>query len=284
MLTLTTHQKMSLARAAQRLIMTGRGAVGLGAESAATRSGIRWHLDLNEGIDFAIWLLGAFEYSTVRTCQRLIAPGDVVVDIGANIGAHTLHLARAVGADGAVVAVEPTDFAFAKLSRNVAANHELSPRIRLIQAMLGAEDGGEPAPEIYSSWPLNVASDAHPLHHGQLQTCSGARRVTLDSLLGELGIPRVGLIKIDVDGFECDVFKGAQQVLERDRPKLVMELAPYVLRERGTSLAEMLALLNMDRYQLVDVGTDKVLPGDAATLERLIPTGGCRNVIAMPLV
>ena len=65
-----------------------------------SENGIRYHLDLNEGIDFSIYLLGSFEPGTQRTLQKLVKPGDVVFDIGANIGAHTLSMAQSVGDSG----------------------------------------------------------------------------------------------------------------------------------------------------------------------------------------
>lgn len=83
------------------------------------RDGIHWDLDLSEGIDFAIFLLGGLELRTLRLYRRLVQPGDTVLDVGANIGAHALPLARLVGASGRVVAFEPTQFAFCKLQRNL---------------------------------------------------------------------------------------------------------------------------------------------------------------------
>ena len=95
-----TKQKILLARWVQLLVMAARRLAGRGPSTQVTRQGIRWAQDLREGIDFSIWLLGSFEPETVRCYQRLIRPGDVVLDIGANIGAHTLPLARAVGPSG----------------------------------------------------------------------------------------------------------------------------------------------------------------------------------------
>jgi len=71
------------------------------------RRGLMWSLDLSEGIDFSIYLLGAFERSTTITLEKLVKPGDVVFDLGANIGAHTVVLAQLVGGAGQVLAFEP---------------------------------------------------------------------------------------------------------------------------------------------------------------------------------
>src|ERR1700732_2573671 len=112
---LTTRQKIALARTVQRPVIAWRGLATLGPVTTVRRRRVRWTLDLREGIDFSIWLLGAFELATVRAYERIVRPGDTVLDIGANIGAHVLHLARAVGAEGKVWAIEPTDYAINKL-------------------------------------------------------------------------------------------------------------------------------------------------------------------------
>ena len=93
----------------------GRRLVGGGPELVTSRQGLTWQLDLREGIDLSIYLLGRFEPSTVRCYTRLVNPGDVVLDVGANIGAHTLPLARLVGEAGRVIAFELTRYAFLKL-------------------------------------------------------------------------------------------------------------------------------------------------------------------------
>jgi len=121
------------------------------ARNAGASSGV-W--TCAEGIDFSIYLLGAFERSTVRALQKLVIPGSVVFDIGANIGAHTLGLARSVGPAGRVFAIEPSDFAFAKLKRNLALNPELESRTHAHQILLAAEIEALLPPTIYASWPL----------------------------------------------------------------------------------------------------------------------------------
>src|SRR5260370_23083912 len=124
---LTTKTKVSLAALAYKVVAMGRSAVGKDHRATVRRGGLRWSLDLNEGIDFSIYLLGAFERSTVSTLRKLVKPGDTVFDIGANIGAHTLGLARSVGARGHVLAFEPAAFAFPKLKRNLPLIPALPP-------------------------------------------------------------------------------------------------------------------------------------------------------------
>src|SRR5687767_12418481 len=101
---LSTRTKMFLARVAQGVVMAGLRIVGQGPEVIVRRGGLRWKLDLEEGIDFAIFIMGALEPSAVAAYRDLVRPGATVLDIGANIGAHTLPLAKAVGPTGRVLA------------------------------------------------------------------------------------------------------------------------------------------------------------------------------------
>lgn len=278
---LKTKQKMQLARFAQILALGARQLIGLGATARVERQGITWQLDLHEGIDFSIWLLHTYEPATVRSYLRIIQPGHVVLDIGANIGAHTLHLARAVGARGRVVAFEPTDYAFAKLAENLALNPALASRVGCKQFMLGDADAPlATTGPVYSSWPLKEEGELHDLHRGRLMTTNGASRRTLDSAVAEIGLSRVDCIKLDIDGHECAMLRGAREVLRRWHPTIIMELAPYVLEEHGASLGELLQLLAAHGYLLYHARADKMLTMDAPTLHEMIPPGASLNVVA----
>lgn len=278
---LKTKHKIALASLVQNVVMGGRRVAGKGTTTQVERSGVRWELDLREGIDFSIWLLGSFEPETVSAYQSIVRQGDVVIDIGANIGAHTLLLAKAVGEAGRVIAIEPTDFAYAKLCRNRSLNPELAERIHPVQSMLvgdGSED--QITPELYSSWPLGKNEGVHELHQGRLMTTTGARARTLDSVVEELAPERVDCIKLDIDGFECEMFRGAARVLKQWHPTFIMELAPYALEEQGASLEQLISLLQAHDYDLFDLANRSRLPLDSTILEQRIPPGASMNVIA----
>src|SRR2546423_1295891 len=119
---LKTSHKILIARLLNWIVTGARKLVGLGPQVTVIRQGVKWTLDLNEGIDFSIWLLGGFEPQTLRQYEKLVKPGSTVIDIGANVGAHTLPFARLVGKSGRVVAFEPTKWAIGKLKRNLELN------------------------------------------------------------------------------------------------------------------------------------------------------------------
>ncbi len=277
---MTTKTKIALAAIAYRTIATGRSIVGKSDAAIVRRAGVRWYLDLSEGIDFSIYLLGAFERSTHATLQKLVRPGDTVFDIGANIGAHTLGLAQGVGPSGKVYAFEPTDLAFEKLKRNLALNPELEMRTYAYQILLADDPSVPRETEIYASWPLTADDSVHPKHRGRLVTTLHASVDTLDGFVERESIDRVNLIKIDVDGHEYPVLKGAIKTLTTFQPVLVMELSPYVHEEKGHGFDAFVELLRDAGYSLQDASTWKPLPLRTDELEALIPDGASINVIA----
>lgn len=130
-----------------------------------------------------------------------LAPGGVFVDVGANVGTYALALARDVGAEGKVIAIEPHPVTHARLAFNHAASGYA--QVKLVQAAAGAEDGE-----------LLIETDGDNLgaSHIVARNASGkAIRVPslrLQRILEEVGANRVDALKIDVEGYEDRVLTG----------------------------------------------------------------------------
>jgi FkbM family methyltransferase len=277
---ISTKKKIAYARFIQRFVMVFRRLLKRTPLAECHRSGFVWSLDLDEGIDFSIWLLGSFESETVRSYSKMVHKGDVVLDIGANMGAHTLPLARLVGDQGHVIAFEPTKYAFTKLRKNVIGNPEIRNRVTCIQAMLVDKINEHPPSAVYSSWPLNQYENLHLGHQGKLMTTEGAIATTLDVALSGLDFDRVDFIKLDIDGFECQMLVGARETLHKWQPPIIMELAPYVLEEQGASVEELLALLCDFGYSIFSLDGKTQFSIDPLVIRTLIPKGSSLNVIA----
>jgi FkbM family methyltransferase len=275
----TTH-KIAAARAIYHVIHAGRVLIGRTDQQIVVRDGISYELDLSQGIDFAIFLGDIYERQTKIALRKLVSPGSLVLDIGANIGAHTLRLAQLVGPHGQVMAFEPTEFAFRKLTRNLELNPALSIQVDAYHCFLTVNDAVSVPKAIYSSWPLSVEAGLHAKHLGQEMQTKAAQARSLDSILAERADRKVQLVKLDVDGFECQVLDGATAMLRDTRPIFVMELAPYVLEERGTSLDQLLSYFLPNGYAFYDERSRKPLPSSARELQRMIANGACINVIA----
>jgi FkbM family methyltransferase len=275
---LTTKTKVNFARILYRAVRPFRG-----THVVVERRGIRWALDLNQGIDLSIFLFGAFEGSSVDALGRIVKPGDSVLDIGANIGAHTLRLAKAVGEEGKVTAFEPTDFAFAKLQRNLSLNPSLQSRVRAEQIMLAATSDSPLETEIYSSWPLDRTEGIHDKHCGVAMQTGRARVETLDDYALRTNMQRLDAIKMDVDGHEGQVLSGAKKTLERFRPAILMELCPYIhvgnQRADEGAFELLIRLLRELGYSMKRVEDNKSFPVDAPKLMKLIPDGAGINML-----
>ena len=275
-----TIHKIRAARVMYHAVHAGRTLLGRTDRQIAVRGGITYDLDLSQGIDFAIYLGGMFERGTASALRKLTQPSSLVLDIGANIGAHTLRLADLVGPNGRVMAFEPTDFAFRKLRRNLDLNPSLASRVEAFHCFLTATDGTAVPDAIYSAWPLAAETGLHAKHLGREMQTKSAQARSLDKILAERADRKVQLVKLDVDGFECDVLRGATSLLREMRPIFVMELAPYVLEERGSSLDELLSYFIPNGYSFYDERTQKRLPSTARELQQLVASGESVNVIA----
>jgi FkbM family methyltransferase len=178
------------------------------------------------------WYSGA-ERDHQETFKKLIEPGDVAIDIGANWGLHTLYLSRLVGPDGLVIALEPFAPAFAELEWHIRANH--CRNVKLIQYAIS--DAGGKA--------LFAAGDSAST--GSLVACD-ARSFTqkdeisvtvqqLDFVVEELGLKKLRLVKVDVEGAESRVLLGSKRTIERYRPYFVIDLHTP---EQDVSVADLL--------------------------------------------
>ena len=276
---LSTKQKIAIATCASRIVRSGRRLFGRSSSGGFTRHGIRWELDLKEGIDFAIWLFGHFEPDAYAAYRKRLKPGDVVLDIGANIGAHALPLAQCVAPTGKVLAFEPTVYAFKKLQRHCELNPGLGRIIHAQQLLLMDSSAATVPATIASAWPLEQTDGLHPDHLGRPESTAGARAVMLDEIVRDE--PRIDFIKLDVDGHELAVLRGARATLVRCKPPILIELCPQVCVEHHHTFADLVGELTGAGYRFVRFDC-RALPGDPGELERLIPPKGGLNAMALP--
>jgi FkbM family methyltransferase len=151
--------------------------------------------------------------------HRFLSAGDVLVDVGANIGLFTLLGAHLVGPGGRVLAVEPGRVSIGRLEANLALN--TLPQVSLVRAAL-ADAPGEMAlyhvalgddPQAYS-----LLSDGSDMAREMVQV------TTLDRLAEAEGLTRLDCIKIDVEGAEPMVLAGGEATLARFRPIIIFEV------------------------------------------------------------
>ncbi|GAB5442267.1 MAG: hypothetical protein Fues2KO_26160 [Fuerstiella sp.] len=165
--------------------------------------------------------------SEFRELTRLCSPGSTVLEVGAHHGMMTLLLSRCAGPEGHVLAIEASADNVLVLEANCFRNRVSNVSTHFLAC--GANDGlaqfgGE-----------------------SLAAASGTRRTvkmqTVDNFCAEQNLQHVDLLKVDVEGFEHDVFAGASDLLRQGRPKIALELHVDLLREAGSSAKQVWAIL-----------------------------------------
>ena len=174
------------------------------------------------------------DHAERKFLRKTLAPGDVAVDVGANIGIYTQLLSRWVGPTGLVHSFEPSPENFGRLQ---SATHKLT-NVRLSQSAVGESSRRT---TLYVSDKLNVDHRAY-LPEGDSRHTVPIEMIALDDYFkpGE----RVDLIKMDIQGYELHALRGASRVLA-DNPgiKVLFEFWPYGLKQAGANWTELIGVL-----------------------------------------
>ena len=183
-------------------------------------------------VGFYLLIDAGYEQREVDFVLRCLEPGSTFVDIGANVGTFVFPAARKVGMDGRVIAVEASPRIFPYLQRSVDLNRATNVILRRCAAsdVAGPVQFFEPPLEKFAMGALAQQFHTNPVEVDALP---------LDQILEEEGIDRVDVLKVDVEGFERAVFKGAQGLLQRaDCPLILVRVlrlggSPCVCRSPG---------------------------------------------------
>jgi len=185
-----------------------------------------------------------FESELFRFIRGVVQPGDVVLDIGANVGIFTVLLARWVGPGGHVYAFEPSQETRAILRDHLVLNH-VADRVTIIPDAVSDAPGR-------SSFHIVGTSGENTLSpkHSRLPTADSVEVVvtTIDAFCSERRI-LPSLVKIDIEGYEIHALRGAREILAQHSPIVVVELHPLNWPEIGVNAEELAELLSEINYQ-----------------------------------
>jgi FkbM family methyltransferase len=158
-------------------------------------------------------LYGEFSEGEVDLFRQILKPGMVAVEVGSNIGAHTVFIAQAVAPGGFVLAFEPQRLVYQTLCANLALNSIVNVDARNLA--VGAAPGELMVPVL----DYNQDNNFGGLELGKHRVGECVRVITLDSL----NLPRCDFLKIDVEGMEKSVLDGAAATIARCQPVLYVE-------------------------------------------------------------
>ncbi len=211
------------------------------------------------GVSFELESTGEYEAATMAYCKKILKPGMVFVDVGANIGLYTLMAARQVGPTGHVYSFEPDSGNGALLQKNVKQNGY--DNVIFVQKAVSD----------YSGSCTLFQSGFNTADHRIYNVSKGRKQVTIDCVsLDEYFSPdqRIDIVKMDIEGAEGAVIKGMDRILRRDNcPQLIVECWPSELRKTGTDPLTLFASLEKRGFALsiIDDATGVITPRDAAS-------------------
>lgn len=190
--------------------------------------------DLSSFIERQIYLYGGYEREMIAMFLDAIprTRRDTVLDVGANIGTHSIAFARHFRQ---VHAFEPSPQVWPSLERNIAMNSDC--RIALHNVALGNSDRVSP---LYTIENTNLGLGTlvpETVYTVPVKECGEVRIVDGSSYLERIAVDRVDAIKVDVQGYELTVLDGLQQVLKKNRPYIWIEISQSEADSFGTAKA-----------------------------------------------
>jgi FkbM family methyltransferase len=242
-------------------------------------------LDARDLIARSLLETGLWEPSVTRAAAEVLKEGQVMIYVGAHIGYYSIFASPRVGPRGKVIAVEPNPETLPRLYKNL----KLSNAANVVVAEVANTDR-ETTVQFFqaSRWNSGMSSlsKANAIRSpGHVVTATTVRGRPLDALVRELGLRRVDLIKIDVEGAEVQVLRGSKETLATFRPVLLVEMDDEQLVNMGTSIQELRAVL-LDSGYVLDRQLDGINfewvpgPGLKGAAPSRIPKAPARSAIA----
>ncbi len=192
---------------------------------------------------------GVYEPETAEAMRALLKPGMVMVDIGSNIGYFSVLCGKIVGPQGRILCFEPSKENLDLLRRNIHL-HGLCDRTTIVPSCVGAKS------ENVTLHLDSTNQGNHSLSATNIVQEQGAVTVpctTLDTYLTLYPLPRIDLIKMDVQGAELQVLHGAMRTLKTyPTVRMIIEFWPFGLRNTGADPEEVLQILREAGFHFRD--------------------------------
>jgi len=212
--------------------------------------GVSFLLDPRDLVPLTILRTGEWQPEVWNSAAPVLSEGSVFFDVGAHIGYFSMKGAARVGKTGRVVAFEPNPETLRLLRDNVAANHFENVIVEPI-----ACTDREQTLTLYAAPEVNTGASSLSQDNASVSSVEAARPFTvrgrpIDDVVQELGLTRVDAMKIDVEGAEVIVLRGAVKTLNRFHPKLVIEVVPRQLASFHTTVDDLTSLIRGAGYNL----------------------------------
>ncbi|MGH9701062.1 MAG: FkbM family methyltransferase [Candidatus Acidiferrales bacterium] len=252
----------------QTRLADAAGKLAAWANSGAGKSSpsIGWQLetDLRDRIQRQMWA-GVYEPHVRKCFEALIRPGDTYFDVGGHIGYHASLAALRTGPAGRVYAFEADPAMHAKLAANLRQFPWATAVHSAVWERSGTLEFERTSDRDESGWgTLTAVRDLRQGEHLRVAA------TTLDDFCAQAAHVRLDAMKIDAEGSELGILRGARATLERFRPIMVMEINQILLRQGGTTPTEIVDFLGGQDYRVYSLGWKRIERWD---VRKLAPSG-----------
>jgi|MTBAKSStandDraft_1061840.scaffolds.fasta_scaffold06654_5 FkbM family methyltransferase len=193
---------------------------GLAPVRSITKSwdGRRFYFDSQNKYAFQIYFHGGREKNETKLMEQIIGPGDIAVDIGANIGWYTTLFSKLVGDKGKVIAIEAMPETFKMLEKNLVLN-DCNSNVHLLNAICSDTIGDG---VIFNFPDLHPGLASAKPYANESSNKVSVRKDSIDNIINKLKLPFINMLKIDVEGAEFEVIKGATSAFRNGIIQAVM--------------------------------------------------------------
>jgi FkbM family methyltransferase len=205
---------------------------------------MKMKLDLDEWIQQHIYFLGHFDPYGILFLKKNLKEGDVFVDAGANVGSYTLIAAKQTGKTGRVFAFEPAGEIYNRLCENVSLNKYGS-----IQTEKKALYDKNTTLDLFLANKMNLGMSSIYHHDTESGMTERVEAIKLDDYIDSQNINCIDLIKIDIEGSEIFALRGMKKILEKFRPKILIELKEETHIQSEFSIDDIINFLSRLGYE-----------------------------------
>ena len=198
--------------------------------------GLVLNIDTASFCEWYIWFYGAFRPEISKLLNRMLQPGHVAIDIGANIGMHSVVMANRVGPTGKLFSFEPDPHPYARLVRNLRLN--VLDFASTHQAALSAKSERRNFFLHDASIGNYANASLHADNVGKDTPRVEVDVLSLDDFLAQNPVARVDVIKLLAQGEEWNILQGARATLERHRPKVFFLYEPSYWHRQNLNLMD----------------------------------------------
>jgi FkbM family methyltransferase len=228
-------------------------------------SSLRTVIDYDEGLinvdtrllsEYKILFFNNYEVTITRLIKHVVKPGDLCLDIGANVGAVTLVMAFATGGEGKIIAIEPHPTMVDRLRANIELN-----RLDNVSVIAAALSNTEGKAVLYTA-------EEHHFHQGlsSLKPSQGiTREIPIEKITGKMLQERIGdqlcsFIKIDVEGHDFIVLTGLADIVAKHRPHMIFEYHRNRWLDHDCRIEQAVEFLRDYKYRIYFIKHDLIFP------------------------